>query len=270
MRPLVCLNAITFYLHIIKLQLTNVLHLWLNSGKMGTQRLTINSCKICCKTTTCFHFKLLGAVLDMEKENFFDQAYSLKDAEDTKKMYDRWAKVYDQDLTNGEYQQPSRCAQALASVLDNKQISILDVGCGTGLSGLALREAGYRQIDGCDLSDGMLKKAAELEIYNRLFSCDLNEPPINATNEQYDAVTAVGVFSFGHISPDAVDELLRVLKSKGTLIIGLNDHYYDEGSLTQKLNSLEKHKKLSILKQEHGDHIPANNLKGWVLTLQKT
>ena len=205
----------------------------------------------------------------MTEENFFESAYSLQNTEETREMYDRWAKVYDRDLGDGEYQQPIRCAQALASQMEQKNISILDVGCGTGLSGLALKQIGYEKIDGCDLSDGMLEKAAELNIYNRLFSCNLNEPPIDARDEEYDALTAVGVFSFGHIMPDAVDELLRVIRKQGTIIIGLNDHYYFEGSLTTKLEELEKADKISIISQEHGEHIPGNDLKGWVITLKK-
>ena len=205
----------------------------------------------------------------MAKENFFDIAYSLSDTEETRKMYDRWAKVYDKDLTDGEYQQPARCAAALKAVLPDENATILDVGCGTGLSGLALKEAGYSSIDGCHLSQGMLDKAADLDLYGRLFTCDLNKPPLDARDGMYDAVTAVGVFSFGHIEPDAIDELRRVTKLGGYIVIGLNDHYYEEGSLTEKLKVLEDTLEISILSQEHGEHIPANDLKGWVITIRK-
>jgi len=205
----------------------------------------------------------------MAKESFFDTAYTLKTSEETQKMYDRWAKVYDKDLNNGNYQQPARCANALQKQISYKNINILDIGCGTGLSGLALKESSFQNIDGCDLSSGMLEKAAKLEIYKRLFSCNLNEPPIDAKDEEYDAVTAVGVFSFGHIMPEAVDELLRVTKNNGIIIIGLNDHYYDEGSLTKKLDTLQLENSIKIIAQEHGEHIPENDLKGWVITLRK-
>ena len=215
----------------------------------------------------CLSTKTRSIVL--VKENFFEKAYSLSDIEETRNLYDRWSHVYDRDLNNGEYQQPVRCANALLKQINQTNVSILDVGCGTGLSGLALKEAGYEQISGCDLSQGMLEKAAGLNIYNKLFTCNLNTPPIDAETEEYDAVTAVGVFSFGHILPEAVDELLRVTKPKGYIIIGLNDHYYEEGSLTNKLNSLEASGSLKIINQEHGEHIPGNDLKGWVITLQK-
>ena len=205
----------------------------------------------------------------MSDENFFEIAYSLKDTDETRAMYDRWAQVYDRDLQGSEYKQPVRCAAALRVQLPIPSAKILDVGCGTGLSGLALKQAGYSDIDGCDLSQGMLDKAVELDIYGRLFACDLNQPPLDVNDATYDAVTAVGVFSFGHIMPDAIDELLRLVKPGGAIIIGLNDHYYDEGSLTRKLEALESEGDLKIIRQEHGEHIPQNDLKGWVLTLTK-
>ena len=205
----------------------------------------------------------------MAEENFFEIAYTLDSTDETRAMYDRWAEVYDRDLQSGEYQQPVRCAKALKDQLPGSEIKILDVGCGTGLSGLALKQTGYRAIDGCDLSQGMLDKAASLDIYQRLFACDLNEPPLDVEDAFYDAVTVVGVFSFGHTMPDAVEELLRVTKPGGSIIIGLNDHFYEEGSLTKKLEALEANGQLKIVLREHGDHIPKNDLKGWVLTLRK-
>lgn len=205
----------------------------------------------------------------MSDKNFFDQAYQMKGTAETRAMYDRWAKVYDSDLKTGNYQQPARCAAALKLQAPELTAKILDVGCGTGLSGMALKQEGYQHIDGCDLSEGMLAKAVKLEIYNRLFSCNLNEPPLDVLDDAYDAITAVGVFSFGHIQAQAVDEFLRIVKPNGTIIIGLNDHYYEEGSLTNKLDALSQEGKLNIISQEHGEHIPENDLMGWVITLQK-
>ena len=205
----------------------------------------------------------------MGRENFFESAYSIQSAEETKAMYDRWAEVYDADLTAVEYQQPVRCAEALFKQLPNGNSKILDVGCGTGLSGLALKEAGFSNIDGCDLSEKMLEKAERLEIYNRLFACDLNIPPIDATDEEYDALTAVGVFSFGHVLAEAIDELLRVVKPGAPLVIGLNDHYYEEGALVAKLQSLDEANLIETISHEHGEHIPGNDLKGWVITFLK-
>ncbi len=205
----------------------------------------------------------------MADENFFKTAYAVKTSAETREMYDRWAEVYDRDLTGSAYQQPARCAAALRHQLTGGSAKILDVGCGTGLSGLALKKAGFGAIDGCDLSDGMLEKAKALNLYDRLFACDLNKPPMEADDGAYDGLTAVGVFSFGHVMADAVDELLRVVKPGAPLVIGLNDHFYEEGSLTNKLAALGDEGLITMIASEHGEHIPANDLKGWVITFRK-
>ena len=204
---------------------------------------------------------------DNEKKRFLDKAYTVKSDADTRALYDAWAEVYDEELAENEYQQPVRCAKAVAELLPPAEnITIVDVGCGSGLSGLALQRAGYAMIDGCDYSSGMLEKAAATGAYRRLFETNLNAPPMDAADASYDAATCVGVFSFGHVMADALDDIVRVIKPGGLLVIGLNDHFYQEGSLTAKLQTLAKSGQITDRKDEHGDHIRGTGLTGWVIT----
>ena len=154
-------------------------------------------------------------------------------------MYDRWAASYDTELIdeNG-YAQPRRCAEMLSRYLTDRNAEILDIGCGTGLSGAALAEAGYGVIDGCDFSAGMLEKARATGLYRRLFGADLNAPPLDAADGAYAAAVAVGVFGFGHIQPACLDEILRIVSPGAPLVIGLNEHFYEDGALTAKLDAL--------------------------------
>jgi len=196
----------------------------------------------------------------------------LKTTEETKAHYAKWAEVYDVeiDIESG-YQQPVRCTNALLKVLPPGDCKILDVGCGTGLSGIGLREGGYINIDGCDLSPEMLAKAEATGCYARLFETDLNKPPIDANDKQYDGAAAVGVFSFGHISSDAIDEILRVLKPGAPLVIGLNDKYYDQGDFPAKLEQLQTDQLIRITAREHGLHLKnIEGSTGWVITCIKT
>ena len=50
----------------------------------------------------------------------------------------------------------------------NNNVSIVDLGCGTGLVGEQLYNLGYKNIDGMDLSENMLKDAEEKGIYRYL------------------------------------------------------------------------------------------------------
>ena len=203
------------------------------------------------------------------KTRFLPKAYTVETEEETRAFYDEWADVYDEELTENSYRQPERCAVTLRRLCDPATSTVLDVGCGSGLSGVALRAAGFSTIDGCDFSPGMLAKAKQAGHYRRLFETNLNEPPMDAGDASYDAAACVGVFSFGHVMADALDDILRVIKPGGALVIGLNDHFYQEGSLTRKLEGLEGEGGISILESEHGEHIPGTGLTGWVISAHK-
>lgn len=116
----------------------------------------------------------------------------------------------------------------------------------------------------------MLEKAGHTGVYQRLFEANLNEPPLDARDGQYGAATCVGVFSFGHVLPDAIDEILRVIETGGILVIGLNDHYYEEGSFPNKLDTLVEEGKIEILFREHGLHLEnVEGSTGWVIASRK-
>lgn len=205
-----------------------------------------------------------------DEKRFLKDAYRLKGGEDVRDLYDDWAEVYDQELVaENEYQQPKRCTQALLKFLDPGAGDILDAGCGTGLAGVTLKEAGYGPIDGCDFSQGMLDKAADRNIYRALFAADLNQPMEDVADGAYAGVAVVGVFSYGHVDAHAVDELLRVLKPGGAMVIGINDKFYAEGSLIAKLREVDASGAATMVLEEHGEHIRGIDMGGWVFVLQK-
>ena len=79
---------------------------------------------------------------------YLDQVYKLKTTLQTKSFYKDWSSTYDRELFENGYITPIRCANALASMQINKQDPIIDIGCGTGLSGKAFRDKGFTKIDG--------------------------------------------------------------------------------------------------------------------------
>ena len=96
----------------------------------------------------------------MTETNRVRWVYASKDNEELAARYDEWATDYDADLDrdfawNGHV----LAAEALMkyAALD---VSVIDVGCGTGLCGSELQQRGYAQIDGFDLSEGMLALAS--------------------------------------------------------------------------------------------------------------
>ena len=206
----------------------------------------------------------------MPDKSFLDDAYRDRTDAEMRAYYDAWARQYDQDMEDRDYAQPQRCGEALAALLDPAAATVLDVGCGTGRSGVALKLAGFGTVDGCDLSDEMLIRAKDTKAYRRLFQANLNEPPLNGGDGAYDAATCVGVFSFGHVSPDALEEILRVVKPGGPIVIGLNEMFYEKGDLTRKMAALQDAGRLEILSQEKGEHLPGEGMEGWVIRLRKS
>ena len=201
-------------------------------------------------------------------------SYNLKSGADTLAHYEVWAETYGEEVNEDlGYAQPTRCAAALAAVVqraDGKTGGrLLDVGCGTGLSGLALRDAGFTNQDGCDFSQPMLDRAAATGVYRRLFEADLNEG-LEVDDGLYDCAAAVGVFSFGHLEPPVLREVLRVVRLGGAVVVGLNDHFWDLGTFPAELNAIETDGIARVTFQEHGDLLPGADISGWVVVLVRT
>lgn len=208
-------------------------------------------------------------ITTMSKEHF-DRAYTVRTNDQTRDLYNSWADTYDADLTGGGYAQPARVAAALIEAGLDSKAKVLDIGCGTGLSGVSMVEAGFVDIEGCDYSTGMLEVAAATGAYVRLFEADLHKPPIDAETMSYDAATVVGVFGFAHVEPVALTEMLRPIRAGGLLVVGVNGSYYDDGSLAAEFERLEQAGSIGPVTAELGDHIPGRGVPGWVLTTTKT
>ena len=59
-------------------------------------------------------------------------------------------------------------AEALDRHVLDKNITVLDYGCGTGLSGQALLNVGFQAVDGVDVTAAMVDLAREKGIYRNL------------------------------------------------------------------------------------------------------
>ena len=202
-------------------------------------------------------------------EGHFAAAYSLRSGEETKAHYASWAESYDREVgeENGTAQ-PARVADMLVRHADPALLEMLDAGCGSGLSGLALAHVGVTRLDGCDFSPEMLTQAKAKGVYRHLFPADLNRP-LDIASNTYDAVTCVGVFSFGHVEPDALHGLLRVTRPGGLVIVALNDPFWQKGDLRAVIDKAVKAGACEELAREFGEHLPGHDVKGWVIALRK-
>jgi len=202
----------------------------------------------------------------MSGEDFFDDIYSLTSAEDTAAHYAKFANRYEAAMRENGYCTPARCAEALRDAGVASETLILDIGCGTGMSGEALRDAGYAALDGTDFSAEMLAIAQHKGLYGKLWQGDLTALP---EDMRYHAAVAAGVLNPAHAPASVLDEVLARLEPGGVFVFSLNDHAIADGSYEGRVHELLDSGGAELLHREYGDHMPGQDLSAWVLALRR-
>ena len=188
--------------------------------------------------------------------------YKLKTTEDIMQHYDKWGDKYDQDMVEWNYTGPKETVNIFKKYATSKDIKIFDAGCGTGLVGIELKKIGYSNIDGADLSKKLLDLVPK-GFYNKLEQIDLNKP-LNKKNNIYDAVLCVGTFTFGHVKPPALDELIRVVKNRGLICFTVNEGIYEDYGFDKKIKQLSDNKLWKVLEFFKSDYIASKNVNAWL------
>jgi predicted TPR repeat methyltransferase len=110
-------------------------------------------------------------------------------------LYNVRARFWDQEST---YFAHALVADALRAHARSR-LDILDIGCGTGLVGAAVRASAQR-LDGVDLSPAMLEKAQAKSVYDRLEQADILSF-LSAHPNRYDAILgAATLIHFGNLA----------------------------------------------------------------------
>ncbi|MAB01148.1 MAG: SAM-dependent methyltransferase [Stappia sp.] len=181
----------------------------------------------------------------MESDNpLLKRAYALDgDAGRIRDLYADWAASYDADTLDGMgYVAPVLAARALSEALEGEtaEARILDAGCGTGLVGAEIARRTEAEIDGIDLSPGMLEEAARKKVYRSLAEADMTAT-LNLSDNSYDGVVSVGVFTSGHVGPEAIDELARVARPGAPLVVTVHEKVWEPDRYAAHLAEMERH-----------------------------
>lgn len=202
-------------------------------------------------------------------DQFLENVYDLDDPDKTHEFYRQWARTYDDEMRANGYASPDRVAEAMSRAVTDKSLPLLDLGCGTGLSGEALVSAGFTTVDGSDFSDEMLAAARTKNVYRRLVKGDASEP-IRAGAGDYGNVTAVGVFSPGHAPPDLIDHVLALLPPGGCFGFTLNDHALEEEAYEARIEERLALGDIDVAFKDYGTHLPKAGIKSMVYVLRNT
>jgi len=201
-------------------------------------------------------------------DKFLDKAYDLTSPEETQVLYDAWAASYDAEVGENGYATPGRTAKLLARHLQDSDAPILDYGCGTGLSGLALKLAGFRVIDGMDPSSEMLDGARKKGAYRKLKEIDVEDSaPI--PQDTYRAIAAIGVIGTGAAPVETFDILMKALPAGGLLAFSYNDHALSDPIYEGKLNEWLDCGAARLLAREYGPHLPGRDINANVYIVEK-
>jgi len=138
------------------------------------------------------------------------------DARAVETYYDDWAEGYDDTLQAWQYRAPDDSATLLAEYLV-AGARILDVGCGTGLLGSALRNRAGVTLHGLDISSASLRQAAARGIYERLLRHDLQDVPLPVADGDYDIATSVGVLTYVADAETLLRDLCRAVRGGGVI-----------------------------------------------------
>jgi predicted TPR repeat methyltransferase len=133
-------------------------------------------------------------------------------------LFDQFSSGYDARMLGELNYRAHLILRALADLVlaDRHELDVLDLGCGTGLTGAAFSDIA-RRLDGVDLSPRMIECARARGIYQQLTLADL-EDALAEDGPSYDLILAADTFVYiGNVEP-ALRGARRRLKPGGFVL----------------------------------------------------
>ncbi|MEL6996959.1 MAG: tetratricopeptide repeat protein [Pseudomonadota bacterium] len=142
-----------------------------------------------------------------------------------KKHFDSFAESFDEVLARLDYRAPEIVAEVVDRLMEGREPigDVLDLGCGTGLCGPLIRQH-CKVLTGMDLSEGMLRKAAELKnadggrIYDHLVEAELVTFLREAPRDCFGMATCVDTLCYFGPLEDMMEALTPALRPGGIMV----------------------------------------------------
>jgi predicted TPR repeat methyltransferase len=175
---------------------------------------------------------------DERESEALAQVYAATTPQELAQAYAAWSAGYDRETAASGYCLPFLIAAWVARYVATDAGPLLDAGCGTGLSGPALKALGYQDITGLDMSSEMLRLAGSRQAY-RAFAQAALGGPLPWADGHFAAFFSTGVFTQGHAPASSLEELVRVTRSGGMAIFTVRDVVLDAGGFFAAFKALE-------------------------------
>jgi len=175
-------------------------------------------------------------------------------------LFDNYALYYDQHLQKIlNYTLPNQIARILHQLIQPCELNCtLDLGCGTGLSGVVLQEISKKLI-GVDLSGKMLNQARSKNIYHELIESEL-VAFLHHTQNTYDLIVSADVLPYLGELETLFKALRPKLTNQGLFIFNIEISETAPWQLQksarfshnpQYIHALAQQHQLTIVRQDH-------------------
>lgn len=187
---------------------------------------------------------------------------------DKREQYDQWAADYESDVVDDlGYVAHLRATEIFARIVPDKTARVLDMGCGTGLAGVALNKLGYTDIDGADFSPEMVAVAERRGVYRALHQHDVTKPAAFA--REYDALISVGLFSYGIPHINALHNVVNCVVRGGECVVTVNGGAWVEHNLADALDAEVAQHQFHVAEIIETDYLLKENINGRVLIIRR-
>ena len=133
-------------------------------------------------------------------------------------------------------QSPAVVASLLAEAVeeageDPAELGVLDLGAGNGMVGEALRERGFRELTGVDITPeaGEAVERDRPGVYAEYHVCDLLDPPAELRDASFGAMTSVAALGFGDVPPEVFTAAFARVRDGGWVAFTIMEDFLDRG-----------------------------------------
>ena len=173
-----------------------------------------------------------------ETEEIWGENYTTE-SDVVENKYDKFADTgnYDETFTEWNYVGPETAAAILKNYVSTGA-KIMDASCGSGLTGTALKNLGFSNIEGMDISGSQLQLAEKTGAYQKLHKVDMQITPLPFEEGQFDAVNFIGALTYFETN-DILKDLCRIVKTGGMVAFSQRDDIMRDKNYEEKLVELE-------------------------------
>jgi SAM-dependent methyltransferase len=175
-----------------------------------------------------------------------ESAFEARDGREAGELYDSWAEDYERSVASWGYTTPAVAAGLFGRYVRPEDGTVLDAGAGTGITGEILALLGYGDLVGIDVAPKMLELARSKGAYRELRQMELGGR-LDFPDDAFGAVVSTGVFAAGHAPPESFDDLIRVTRPGGYMILSVRTDVYEEGGFKEKQEALEREHKWQLV-----------------------